>query len=68
MSFYIRKALLISSEILPVPWEKEKAVVGVGREEQQIDKNWEDYEEKNTLPLFIRDKKGILSEHEKHFL
>jgi len=29
MSFYIRKALLISSEILPVPGEKEKAVVGV---------------------------------------
>lgn len=57
MSFYIRKALLISSEILPVPWEKEKAVVGVGREEQQIDRNWEDYVEKNTLPLFMRDKR-----------
>lgn len=66
MSFYIRKALLISSEILPVPWEKEKAVMGVGREEQQIDRNWEDYVEKNTLPLFMWDKKGILSEHEKH--
>lgn len=68
MSFYIRKALLISSEILPVPWEKEKAVVGVGREEQQIDKNWEDYVEKNTSALFMQDKKGILSEHEKSFL
>lgn len=68
MSFYIRKALLISSEILPVPRENEKAVVGVGREEQQIDRNWEDYVEKNTLPLFIQDKNGILSEHEKSFL
>lgn len=34
MSFYIRKALLISPEILPVPWEKEEAAAGVGKEEQ----------------------------------
>lgn len=68
MSFYIRKALLISSEILPVPWEKEKAVVGVGKEEQQRGRNQEDDVEKNTLPLFTQDKKMILSEHEKSFL
>lgn len=68
MSFYIRKALLISSEILPVPWEKEKAVVGVGKEEQQRGRNWVDDVEKNTLPLFMQDKEGILPEHEKGFL
>lgn len=39
MIFYIRKALLISSEILPVPWVQEKAVVGVGKEEQQRGRN-----------------------------
>lgn len=65
MSFYIRKALLISSEILPVPGEKEKAVVGVGVEEQQRGRNWVDDVEKNTLPLFMQDKVGILPEHAK---
>ena len=68
MSFYIRKALLISSEILPVPWEKEAAVVGVGKEKQQRGRNWEEDVEKNTLPQFVQDKKRILSDHEKSFL
>lgn len=68
MSFYIRKALLISSEILPVPGEKEKAVVGVGTEEQQRGRNGADDVEKNTLPLFMQDKEGILPEHVRSFL